>query len=100
MQPCTKCGTVYSFEHVPANPFKLCPNPACNAPLTREGVEHTFVEAANPSNPTDPIKVANRDALHAHVSVMDAHPARAVVGSGEPGAPVQPQKLADAAPTA
>lgn len=61
LQACRICGVGFDLDHVPANPFKKCPG--CGAPLDQGAVDHTFVEASNPSNPGDAMRQANRAAL-------------------------------------
>lgn len=81
LQACHKCGIGFDMELVPANPFKLCPNPACNAPLDKDAAEHTFVEAGNPSDTKDAMRVANRSNLLADVERHQAAAAAAVASS-------------------
>lgn len=68
IQACKGCGSAFDLEFIPKNPFKLCPNPSCKLPLDADAVEHKFVEANNPSDRNDSLRLDLRAQMHNDVA--------------------------------
>lgn len=85
LQACHLCGIGFDLQFVQRNPFPLCPNPACHAPLDADAVAHKFVEAGNPSDPRDTQRIANRAQHSADVALHEAATVAAETRTGAPG---------------